>query len=75
MMLEVQEAEKTRLHDFITYSKFLLMLNLVDARRGPATVCTVLTPEPWLLNLGLTLLPHGEPLGEKLKSPEYLLDV
>jgi hypothetical protein len=74
MMLE-EEAEKARPQDLITNPKFLLMLNLVDARRGPATVCTVFTPAPWLLNFGLTLLPHGEPLGEKLTSPEYLLGV
>jgi hypothetical protein len=51
------------------------MLNLVEARRGPATVWTVFTPKPWLLNFGLTLWPQGEPLGEKLKSPEHLLGV
>ena len=39
------------------------MLYLVEAKRGPATVCTVLIPEPFSFILGLMLLPQGEPLG------------
>lgn len=38
------------------------MLNLVEAKSGPATVCMALTVGGFSI-FGLMLFPHGEPLG------------